>query len=778
VDEIAAPQRAAVFISYAREDQAFVRRLYDALEQQQRQAWVDWDGIPPTADWMREVQAAIESADCFIAIVSAAYLQSVVCARELELAVAVRKRLVPVIWGEIDEERVPADLRRLNWIICRHEGELPVAAAALAQALDTDLDWVREHTRLLVRAAGWQERRHDTSLLLHGADLLAAEQWLSNGADKEPKPTQLHRDYILASRTQERRRARWTLAAVTTALVVAIGLAIAAWIQRQEAVEQRNEAERQRLEAVRENIAALTNESNASLTLGRELDALVASVRAGDALTKEPSLRAPSVATYRAILALRRAVFETHERNRFDTGQFRGVTQVVFSPDGSRLFTGGGGGDIRTWSLTGQPLGSFETEHHGLSDGCTSLANLAVTDDGSMVATLGNEGRFALWTTSGEQVGGFEVDPQGGFHCTGIVTSAIDVTRRLVTIDDGQSITTHTFAGEPVGQPAPSKGIDDFSQGIEPPVTAGNGEYEARVVREEGLAVTFHVELRRRDDSLALALRGQQRPAFSRDSTLLATVADGANDAIVHVWNVARLEPKPPEHARPPDDSSSRTVTLGQRAVALEPAAAIGTLYGASGPLGVISAAGDRAAVILDERMGNIELWRLQAGDSSEPARVALIESDQLASADHMTAVHSLAFTPDGTLLATGGSDGTVRIWDAQGRPVRRLTAHRGETRARFSPDGMLLVTWADYMDWGEMRVWSVDGESLDAMTLPGFPQVSFSPDGQWVMASGGQPSRTITWTADLPELMRAGCERLASFIQNPATKLDAAFCR
>jgi len=34
------------FISYSRHDEAFVRRLYDALGERERRAWVDWKGIP------------------------------------------------------------------------------------------------------------------------------------------------------------------------------------------------------------------------------------------------------------------------------------------------------------------------------------------------------------------------------------------------------------------------------------------------------------------------------------------------------------------------------------------------------------------------------------------------------------------------------------------------------------------------------------------------------------------------------------------------------------
>jgi hypothetical protein len=52
-----------VFISYSRRDKEFVRSLQAALEKEGREAWVDWEDIPPTADWMAEIHAAIEGAD-------------------------------------------------------------------------------------------------------------------------------------------------------------------------------------------------------------------------------------------------------------------------------------------------------------------------------------------------------------------------------------------------------------------------------------------------------------------------------------------------------------------------------------------------------------------------------------------------------------------------------------------------------------------------------------------------------------------------------------------
>ena len=47
-----------LFISYSRKDTAFTRKLYDGLETYDLITWVDWEGIPLTADWMEEITAA------------------------------------------------------------------------------------------------------------------------------------------------------------------------------------------------------------------------------------------------------------------------------------------------------------------------------------------------------------------------------------------------------------------------------------------------------------------------------------------------------------------------------------------------------------------------------------------------------------------------------------------------------------------------------------------------------------------------------------------------
>jgi len=50
---------ADVFISYSRRDTDFVRRLHEGLAQRNRDIWIDWQDIPPSAEWLKAVFASV-----------------------------------------------------------------------------------------------------------------------------------------------------------------------------------------------------------------------------------------------------------------------------------------------------------------------------------------------------------------------------------------------------------------------------------------------------------------------------------------------------------------------------------------------------------------------------------------------------------------------------------------------------------------------------------------------------------------------------------------------
>lgn len=145
------------FLSYSRRDTPFVLRLMDALEQRGIDVWLDQSDIPKSAVWRDEIAAGIESCDAFIVVVSPDSVASSPCKAELDHAVMVQKRILPVVCAEVHPSATPPEIERRNWIFMRPEDDQSQGLDELVRALTTDLDWVRMHTYLLERAIEWEK---------------------------------------------------------------------------------------------------------------------------------------------------------------------------------------------------------------------------------------------------------------------------------------------------------------------------------------------------------------------------------------------------------------------------------------------------------------------------------------------------------------------------------------------------------------------------------------------------------------------------------------------
>jgi WD40 repeat protein len=248
-----------VFVSYSRRDADFVRKLDQAFKARGLEVWVDWEDIPLSVNWWDEIKAGIEGANVFIFVISPESVASEICHQEVTHAVQNQKRVVPVLFREVKDPTIQAKMHPSisahNWVFCRETDDFETAFTRLLETINTDFEYVQQHTRLLVRAREWEVNKWENSYLLVGEELKRAKQWLATCEGKEPSPSSLHTYYVDVSR-QRFTNQRLRLWAITIAVGVFLILSIALFLalletneQRQLAESARNVAEEARAEA-------------------------------------------------------------------------------------------------------------------------------------------------------------------------------------------------------------------------------------------------------------------------------------------------------------------------------------------------------------------------------------------------------------------------------------------------------------------------------------------------------------------------------------------------
>jgi WD40 repeat protein len=401
------------------------------------------------------------------------------------------------------------------------------------------------------------------------------------------------------------------------------------------------------------------------------------------------------------------------------------VHSVVFAPRGQWLVAGDRSKRLRIWDASNwSPVPAIEA-HYDV------IRSLSFSTNHPWVASAGEDRRITLWDLrTRSQVQGLE--DTWKIECVAvshdgrrIATAGYDPRVRVfdVATEDRQDLLQHTansmaVAFSPEGRILASAGFDggvrlwDFARKEPLPPLGLSAPLRALVFSPDGrtLAAAGHDGLIYRWDTATWrsrsALRGHARAinslAFSSDGHWLASAGD---DARVCVWEAAPRA----------ESTSLLRHPMHVNSVAWSPN-------------------GDRLATV-EHQTSALRIWIAATGIE---ARRVVRETK---------AFWCVAWSPDGERIVTGGSDGTLGLWESESlRQLGRVQAGREAIEfVAWSPDGRKIAA-AERI--GTVSVWS--GTDLDPEpTMPGrhgaVRALAFAPDGTR-LAAVSSDTRVKLW--------------------------------
>jgi WD40 repeat protein len=388
------------------------------------------------------------------------------------------------------------------------------------------------------------------------------------------------------------------------------------------------------------------------------------------------------------------------------------LRSIAFSPDGSILAAGSEDGAIILWNVkTREPLNEPLTGHEA------GVLGVAFSPDGKVLASGGKDGTIILWdvathrpldpnqplTGHTDWVSSISFSPDGNLLASGSED-------KTIILWDMADRATRTGHNAPV-----------FSVAFSPDSSIlASGSEDKRII-------LWDVKTR---EPLGLPLEGHSHEvysvAFSPDAKTLASSGCGQKDSGLCIEGEIRLW-----------DVESHTLIappLNGHRDSIE-----SVTFSPDGEILASGSCGDRDNKNrkLCQR-GEILLWDVATRQRLVPPL-----------SGHSDKVESVAFSPDGRMLASGGQDGTIILWDVRTRQSLGLplTGHSDKIESvAFSPDGQILASAGQD---ATIILWDVTARQPIGPPLKGHSgwilSVAFSPDGK-MLASGGRDNTIILW--------------------------------
>ena len=459
------------------------------------------------------------------------------------------------------------------------------------------------------------------------------------------------------------------------------------------------------------------------------------------------------------------------------------LSKVVFSPDSTRIAAGDWDGKTTLWDInTGTALAAYIHKDY--------INSIAFSPSGKFIATGSRDATATLWDAD-TGTACFTITHQGAVTSTTfspdgrfIATGSGDATATLWDIDTEEIRWTFRHERQEKSVTFDSGHVQTFSTGgigdiaFSPDgkyfVTAGQRtDYSVALWSVENGQQLWCVNHEKRIDAVA----------FSPDSTFMAVYYP---DGIVNVLRVADGIPEPKtireekwingnkgnphiDHHRDGSISQVGFSSDGKHLAGLKRAGNSLALWDVNTGEKIkefdgVMASG-RNLVFSPEG----HCFRLGCSPDPEYDTIELWDAEKRASFTHSAYVDTAEMSPDGTLLATGGRDKTVKLWHVETqRCFQTLSGHIGRILSlTFSPDGTLLVSgggdnWemrknadgrTSYFSDGDSpidrtaRVWEVaTGENIATLeTSRMVLGTAFSPDGK-CLATGANNKTVTLW--------------------------------
>jgi WD40 repeat protein len=414
------------------------------------------------------------------------------------------------------------------------------------------------------------------------------------------------------------------------------------------------------------------------------------------------------------------------------------VSGLDFSRDGKTLAASSHDGSVTLWDV------KTNTIRKRLKAPGGWLTCVALTPDGKTVAAGGKDGSVVLW----DVVLGKELLPRPTRHGDWVGMVAFSPDGRLLASGgyDNRVLLWDVHTGKPHGEVRA-----DNRAGI---AVAFTPDGKGLAIGGRGLVLLWDLA----KDKVLRVLKGHtgivNTVRFSRDGK---TLASGDAYGSVNLWDPATGKAAPLGRDDSPWPSQGNLKVSGPaNAVAFSRS---GRLVAAAGRgargegevvvwdantwkrVGVLGKLGGQVLALAFGRQDEV----LAAG--GEDGSVRLWETDTLRDKKprertfkgHAGGLTSLSFSPDGTILATGGLDKTVKLWDvAGGKELATLSEHGSAVSAvAFSPDGKTLASGSYDKT---VILWDVAARQPRARLaghLDYVNAVAFSPDGRTLATAG-----------------------------------------